>query len=229
LILYTIGIILGMAAAGSIIWGDLEASLFDSSINAKSTLPLTCPVAISKEEVGQISATLKNPVDREKNFYVRAHISEGYVSLKREINQQIPVAPGEKEKVYWEIYPEDAAYNSLVLFRAYVNASYPIPSRGNFCGVLVLDIPGLTGTQFFFLVTALSLACVVGSTLLWRKINWPMDKNTRSFTNAMVGLAVIVFGALLVGFLGAWIPRVLLFAIAILMIGVIFGRYVPAM
>jgi hypothetical protein len=229
LIIYSFGIILGMAIAGGIVWSDLEASLFDSAIKAKSTLSLSCPVAITMNEVGTITATLKNPVDREKNFYVRAHISEGYVSLKREINQQIPVAPGEKEKVSWEIYPEDAAYNRIILFRAYVNASYPVPSQGNFCGVLVLDIPGLTGMQFFILMLGLSLALIIGGMAYWRKINQPMDKNIESMTNAMIALAAIIYGAIIVSYLGIWILGILLFAISILMIGVIFGRYIPAM
>ena len=91
LLIFSIGILIGMAVAGGIIWGDIEASIFDSSIKAKSALRLSCPVLITTNEAGKISATLKNLEDREREFYVRAHISEGYVSLMREIDQQIPV------------------------------------------------------------------------------------------------------------------------------------------
>ena len=228
LTIFTLGILIGMAIAGGIVWGDLEASLFDSSINANSTLrSLKCPIAITTDEVGIIHATLKNPTDREKSFYVRAHISEGYVSLKREINQQITVAPGEKGKVFWEIYPEDAAYNSVVLFRAYVNASYPVPSQGNFCGVLVLDIPLLSGSQFFLLLLVLSLAGILSGRWLWRIANPKRNENSASMGNAMNALATIVFGSILTGYLGWWILGILLFAVSVLMIGVILGRFVP--
>ena len=162
-----------MAIAGGIIWGDIETSVFDSSIKAKSSLRLNCPVAITTDEVGKISATVENQWIEEKKFYVRAHISEGYVSLNREINQQIPVAPGEKGKVSWEIYPEDAAYNRIILFRAYVNPSYPVPSQGNFCGVLVLDIPFLTGTQIFLLMLGLQ-----SGLHYWRQSNLAEDQPT---------------------------------------------------
>jgi len=228
LLMFSIGILAGMAVGGGIIWSDLEASLFDSSIGAKSSLRLSCPVAITTHEVGKVSATLKNSTDKEKNFYVRAHISEGYVSLKREVNQQIPVAPGEKEKVSWEIYPDDAAYNRIILFRAYVNPSYPIPSQGNFCGVLVIDIPALTGTQFFILMLGLSLAGIIGGSAMWQKIHRPMTEYIRSMTNALNALAVIIFGAILSGYLGIWILGILLFATSILMMGVIIGRYIPS-
>ena len=228
LILYSIGILIGMAVGGGIIWGDLEASLFDSSIKPKSSLSLSCPVVITTNEVGKVSATLKNPVEREKKFYVRAHISEGYVSLKREIDQQIPVAPGEKGRVYWEIYPEDAAYDRIILFRAYVNPSYPVPSQGNFCGVLVLDIPFLTGTQILMLLLGMSLACIIGGSVLWNKANHPMSEDIRSLTNAMYALAIIIFGAILAGYLGVWILGIVIFASSILLIGIIFGRYFAA-
>jgi hypothetical protein len=228
LVLFAIGILLGMTIAGGIIWGDLEASLFDSSIKAKSSLDLSCPVAITANETGFVTATLDNPVDREKNFYVRAHISEGYVSLKREIDQQILVAPGDKGKVRWEIYPEDAAFNRIILFRAYVNPSYPVPSQGNFCGVLVLDIPYFTGAQVFLVLLGLSIVSIIGGSFLWRKANFPMDNDMRSLTNAMYALAVIIFGTIVAGYSGNWILGVILFASSILMIGIIFGRYFSA-
>ena len=228
LLIFTFGILIGMAVAGGIIWGDVEASIFDSSIKAKSALRLNCPVVITTNEIGKISAILKNLDDRDREFYVRAHISEGYVSLMREIDQQIPVALGQKGKVEWEVYPEDAAYNRIILFRAYVNPSYPIPSQGNFCGVLVLDVALLTGIQFLVLIIGLSLACIIIGSLIWRKINHPMNDDMRSLTNAMYALAVIIYATILTGYLGLWILGVLLFASSILMIGIIFGRYYAA-
>jgi hypothetical protein len=228
LTLYSIGILIGMAVGGGIIWGDLEASLFDSSIKPKSSLSLSCPVVITTNEVGKVTATLKNPVEREKKYYVRAHISEGYVSLKREIDQQIPIPPGGKGKVYWEIYPEDAAYDRIIFFRAYVNPSYPVPSQGNFCGVLVINFPFLTGAQILVLLLGISLACIIGGSLLWNKANHPMNEHVRSLTNAMYTLAIIIYGAILAGYLGVWILGIVIFASSILLIGIIFGRYYAA-
>jgi hypothetical protein len=227
-LIFAFGIMVGMAIAGGIIWGDLEASLFDSSIKAKSTLRLNCPVVITTYEVGQVSAKLKNPVERDKEFYVRAHISEGYVSLKREIDQQIPVAPGETGTVSWEIYPEDAAYNRIILFRAYVNPSYPLPSQGNFCGVLVLDIPFLGGNQLLLISLGISLVFIIGGLYLWRSNNQPITKEKRSLMNAMAALAIIIYAAIIAGYTGNWILGVILFAMSILMIGIIFGRYYAA-
>jgi hypothetical protein len=229
LLIFSLGIFVGLAIAGSIIWGDLEASLFDSSIKPRSTLrSLNCPVAITTNEAGKITATLKNPTDQDKNFYMRAHISEGYVSLMREITQQIPTAPGESSKVAWDIYPKDAAYNRLVLFRVYIHASYQIPSQGNYCGVLVLDIPGLTGQQFFFLLLGVSLVAVIGGRALWQATIPQKTDKIKGIDHTLIALAGIIYGTLLTGFLGFWFLGLLLFAVSVLLIGSILGRYIFA-
>ncbi|HBX69732.1 MAG TPA: hypothetical protein DEH25_10255 [Chloroflexi bacterium] len=230
LLIFALGITLALVIAVGIVWGDFEAALFDPGISADSTLRgFRCPVAITTHEVGKISATLKNSTDRDKSFYVRAHITEGYVLFKREINMQVPVAAGDKEQISWEIYPEDAVYHRLVLFRVYVNASYPDPSRGNLCGVLVVDFPGLTGGQLFILSVALSLAAVIGGRYFWRKSNPNINsKNAKSVSSAITGLAFMVYFTMLIGYLGLWIFGVLLVAITVLMIGVILGRFVFA-
>jgi hypothetical protein len=228
LLMFSFGVLIGMAVAGGIVWGDFEAFVFDPSIQAESSLRLNCPVVITTDEVGKISATLKNTVDREKNFFVRAHISEGYVSLMRQIDQNIYIAPGETGKVEWEIFPEDAAFNRIILFRTYVFPSYPMPSQGSFCGVIVLNIPLLTGTQFFLLMLGLSLVCIIGGILVWKKINQPMNKVKRSLINAMYALVVIIYATILAGYMGLWILGVLLFASSILMVGIILGRNILA-
>jgi len=228
LILYAIGVLVGVAVSGATLWGDIEASVFDSSIIGDSKIRLNCPVIITKDEIGKISATLKNPEDREKSFFVRAHISDGYVSLIREVNQQISVPPGAKTHLEWEVFPEDRAYNRIILFRALVSPSYPIPSQGNSCGVLVMDIPFLTGTQFYVLLLVLGLVCIFEGILIWNKINRPMKDDMRSLTNGMYALAIFVYATVLASFWGFWILGVILFAASLLLIGIIFGRYYGA-
>jgi len=228
LLLFSIGIILSIAIAGGIIWGDLEASLFDSSIRTKNSLRLSCPVAITSNEVGTVSVTLKNPIDREKTFNVRAHISEGFVTLKREINQQVQVVPEGKEKISWEIYPKDAAYGRIVLFRVFINASYPVPTQGNSCGVLFFDIPWLTGTQLFILLLGLSIGCIILGKVIWRKLTPKNDDTGQGIHNATNILVLIIYVAIILGFFGFWILGLLVFVASILMLGAIIGRYIPS-
>jgi hypothetical protein len=225
MLVYSIGILVGMAIAGGMIWSDLETSLFDSGISPDSPLRLNCPIAITTDEIGTVSANIKNTTEKEKSFFVRTHISEGYLSLMREVNQKISVPAGQTEKLSWEISAEDAVYNRVVMFRVYVSPSYPIPSQGNFCGVLVLNTPLLTGTQVFILLLVTSLAGVIIGSILWRKANPTMTDNLLSLTNAMRALAVIIFIMILISYFGLWVLGVLLFAVSILLMGIILGRY----
>ena len=225
LLIFVAGILIAMVVAAGIAWSNLEASLFDSSIASKEKLgSLNCPVFITPNEVGIVSATLHNPTEQEKTFYIRTHISEGFVTLKREFNDKIPVPPGEESEVKWEVYAKDAAYDRIVMFRTYVNTSYPLPSMGNFCGILLVNVPWLTGSQVFYLSLVLSLIFVVGGNWWWRKLNAPLEGKMLSVTNAMVALAVIAYGAIAAVLLGQWLVGAILVAISVLAVGVIFGR-----
>ena len=228
LLIYAIGILIGMAIAAGIIWSDLETSLFDSAVSPESALRLDCPVAITKGETGKISATIANATEKEKNFFIRTHISEGYLSLMREITQHVSVAPDARETVTYEISAEDAVYDRVVMFRIYINPSYPLPSQGNFCGVLVLDFPWLSGIQIFYASLVLSLAGVIGGSILWRKANPNMTEVTYSLTNAMTALSVIIFLMIAISYFGLWVLGIAFFAISILLMGIILGRFYAA-
>jgi len=226
LIIFSVGIVIGMAIAGGIVWSNLETSLFDSGISPNSSLNINCPIAITSNEIGKVSASIINSVDREKDFFVSAHIAEGYLSLLREINQTVTVASNGKEEISWEVYPDDAVYNRIIMFRVYVSPSYPIPSQGNFCGILVLNLSGLSGMQFFYLLLGISLAGVIGGILLWGKSGYPNDNHTQSLRNALIALSIFVFGTILIGYFGFWGLGILSFAISILLIGIILGRFI---
>ena len=46
-ILFAVGVILGLAVAGITIWANLEASLFDTGMSGDASLRLHCPVVIT--------------------------------------------------------------------------------------------------------------------------------------------------------------------------------------
>ena len=147
--LFSIGIIMGFILSSVIVWGDLEASLFTSGMRAdKSLSTLKCPIVITASETGKITAVLNNPTEKTMERFMVANISEGYATLVREIKTNLPIPPEEKQKVEWKIYPEDAAFDErVILFRVYINPKYPHPSLGANCGVVRVNIEGVTGNQ----------------------------------------------------------------------------------
>ncbi len=134
LIVFSIGAMIGIAFNGLAAWADFEASLFDSALRGDDQLSgLRCPVFIGSNETGRLSAEIKNPLDRTIAPKIRAHVSDGFVSLLREIDQQPSLAPGATQTLEWTVTPADAVWGRFILFRAY---QYPGISDPNALGHL---------------------------------------------------------------------------------------------
>jgi hypothetical protein len=224
-IIFSIGIALAFLLLAAMVWGDLEASLFSSALDAETSLrTLSCPIFISSTETSEIKATFKNPLDKDWSRFTRVYISDGFITLKREIKEEIPIQAGEKETVSWAITAEDAVYDRIVFFHIYVNARYPYPSLDGSCGVVVVDFLDLTGKQTLFLVLATSLACIAVGIFFFKQTVKPVYGKTWNRIHSMYSLAVILFLGLVIGYIGAWVFALLLLAVSLLMIGIIIGR-----
>jgi hypothetical protein len=226
-LIFAVGVFFGMALLGVAVWGDLEASLFDTSMRADASLAtLRCPVMMTGKEIGRVSATLENPLERPVTFTIRAHISQGYVTLMRETNSKLPLEPGETQTLEWTVTPDDAAYGRLVLIRVRVSAKYPLPSRDASCGILVVDLPYFKGNQITALALAASILSMIVGAGLWVLANRPLRGLAREVTRAMIVLATSILVGLVLGLLGQWLLGILLLAITVLLIAAIIGYLV---
>jgi hypothetical protein len=224
-IILSVGILLGLLITSLIIWGDLEASVFTNGINGESGLTnLDCPVFITAQETGSVSVVLKNPADKKSDRYVRAFISEGYATLVRETKTKVALPPNGKQKVEWKIYPDDAAYKHVILFRLYVNAKYPYPSMSGNCGILKVDIPWLNGGQILSISSGFALICIFAGVLLLESGEKLENKNIRSAKNAAYFLTGLLVITGLLSYIGFWLFGVLGLAVSLLMVGVIIFR-----
>ena len=206
------------------VWGDLESALFASTLDAEKSLSsLNCPILMSSNEVGKVTATFKNLVDRDWDRFTRVYISDGFITLRREVKMKVPIPEGEKVTVSWDLTSEDAVYNRFIFFHIYVNAKYPYPSLGGSCGVVLLDLWNLTGTQSLILILATSLGLILLGVVLW-KISTKSGEKAWYTYRSMIGLAVIIFIGLVVGYIGAWVIALLLLVSALLLSGIIIGR-----
>lgn len=224
ILLFSIGLLAGMALFGAVIWSDLEASLFNPGIQQDAALrSLRCPVVITTSETGTVTASLHNPLDRSTDRYVRAHITDGYVTLLREVNELVTLEPGERQQVQWTVTADDAAFRRLILVKVVLRGRYPLPSRQGTCGILVVDVPYLTGDQVFGLSFAASLLAMAVGYGLWYRASQPLHERGRELARAMVVLAGSILVGTIVGLLGLWVPGLIVFVIGVLGVGVVIG------
>ena len=226
-LIFSVGVLAGMALLGIVVWGDFEANMFDPSVKQDASLTtLRCPVMITEAETATVTATFTNPLERPIELYTRAHITEGYVTLMREIITTLSLDPGETKPLHWTVTSDDAAFGRLVLVKVTVNRKYPLPSRQGTCGILVVGLPYFTGNQIFAFTLAASLLIMASGAGLWVVANRPLKDLGQDVIVAMGVLAGSVLAGTIVGLRGSWLFGGLIFVITVLLVGAIIGYFV---
>jgi len=224
LAVFAVGVLVGTTLIAITVWGDLEASLFNPGIQYDAHLrTLRCPVIITPNHPGTIHARIKNTLDRSTSMFLRARISEGYVTLFREEKLQLPLEPGEAQRVDWTINADDAAYDRLVLFKVGVTGGYPIPARQATCGVVRIGIPFLSGGLIYVIALVIGLAGSIGATVFWIRRNPGMLGTEVQLARAMVWLCGAIVVGIVVSFLGWWVLGILALVVVLMTIGVTIG------
>lgn len=218
-LIFVLGVLTGLALAGIAIWGDLEATLFDSSIREEASLDLHCPVMITRGQVVSVTASFNNPTDKPIPLIARAHVSLRHVTLMREEDKQISLAPGETQTLAWQVSADDAAYRRLILVKVRSFRYHPLPAREGACGIFVADLPYLSGDQLVILMVAVSIVGLIAGLGLWIAAGRSINKATPDESRAMGLLAGLVLFALLAGLAGWWLAGLASIAITILLLG----------
>lgn len=224
MLLFSIGLFLGMAVSAGVLWGDLEAFLFDSSLGADEPLKtLRCPVIITSGETGTVTATFTNSGEKAVVRLVRAHISDGFVTLMREVNDRLVLEPGEIRRLKWTVTPDDAVWKHFILVRVHVLRSSPLPSYTGSCGILVMDLPGLTGNQIIVLTLLLSALSTTAGVGLVAAGSRPSGGQAPGLIRRMGGLTAIGLATLLSSFVGWWMAGILLLLLTLIVAVSIVG------
>jgi hypothetical protein len=219
-IAFFIGIFFGLALAGSAVWADFEAQFYGfDHMGDEPIRTLECPVLMTVSETGHISATFSNRTQRPIEQLVRADISN--FGPARSISTRLSLAPGERKTVDWSVTSADIDLGRFIFARVYAYPAYPYPFREATCGIMVLNLPGLTGGLVFALtITACLLGILIGLAL-WEKNSRPQKRRILESSHAMRFLAVIVLVALLTSLRGWWMIGGLCLVLAVLLITVL--------
>lgn len=223
--LFALGLALGTAFFGSAVWADTEAFLFDASLGADAALTtLRCPVVLTAGEVGEVSATFTNPLDRVIQPGLSFHVTDGFVSLIREEAGYLQLGPGEVQRLSWQVTAQDAAWEYFILVRVYLQRYYPLPSRTSTCGILNLDFVRLSGTHLVVLVIASTAGLLGLGYYLWQMAHRPLEGRRLQEARGRVALIMLVGLGTAFGVLGLWLPGFLCLIVLVLLVVVMLAR-----
>jgi len=221
-LLFTLGLLLGIALASVAVLGDLEAALFDTSAAQGERLgSLSCPVLITRGEQGIISATFKNPGPVPEDRAVRIRVSARHVILMREEAAQVPLPPGASQRLSWPVDANDAAYGGLLILArvSTLRQSAYLPAQTSSCGIFVVDLPLVSGTAIVAVWLLLSLAGMVGGG--WLRLAAKPRRPGWALGAVLIGLVAI---GIVVSLWGLWLLGVLVLALIVLLLSAVFAQ-----
>jgi hypothetical protein len=223
--LFAVGVLAGMVFFTASTWADVESVFYGfNRYGNKVTTVMHCPILITSQETGTLTATFKNTSDQAVRPTVRFQASN--IGLFRTETTRLSMEPGGSQIVEWTVSSADMVLNRLIFAKIYTYASYPLEDIEQTCGILVLDLPGFNGGQITAVFIALSLLGMGLGCLLWSATNRPLKLRRLEAMRAMLTLAVVVILGMLSALFSWWPLGILLTALALILTGVIIGSFV---
>lgn len=213
-----LGIVLLVYLGVLTMWGEIEASFFNSSLRSDEPLSsLTCPAVITPSETAYVSGTFDNPSDKVVDMEVRTYVSAGYVTLMNEYITTFTLAPGEAKRVEIPITAEEAAYDRFVMVRMHQMKRLPFPYLNAACGIVLVNLKGITGSQFVALVFGLGILLTAAGIALWAFHARPIVWDRLKIFKAMLFLSVTALTIPISSLLNYWGLSILLLVVWIFM------------
>lgn len=220
-ILFLTGMLLGLGILTATVWGDMEGTLQDPTISVDEPLStLRCPVLISTQETGLVTASIRNNTQYQVHPLVRMIVSRGQIAVTDRQEAYITIDPGGTYPMQWSVTSNEAVWKRLIFFRVDQSSDPPLPGRGASCGILVLNLGPFTGNQVVIATLVLSgLGMVLGIAMWLRSTPAVMDKR-RFLVSAMITLGLLIGLGITINMVtGSWgIPGLLLIASLLLIV-----------
>jgi hypothetical protein len=226
IIVFCLGVVIGLALSGSMIWANFEASMFDPNLMGDEALKLHCPLMLTENETGTAYATFTNTGTWDVKLIVNATISENYVVMYRREKVILDLAPGESQEVRWTVSGSEKVFGRFVFVKAANNRLMPIPARVGTCGIVVVNIPFLTGVELVTLAIGLTILFLAAGMFLWNRQNRPLRGQGRDVMRSMYWLSVVIGADILCGVFGAWLPGIVAVVISVLLIVETLRHYI---
>ncbi len=220
---YFLGVLVGLALAIAAAWADFEGlSYFATGAGYQPFNGLHCPVLMSHAETASVSVSFDNPTNQDLQPYYDVEISGHAAS--RSLEGQVAVPPHAERRVVWTVTAQDIDLGNFVFVKTDILPTPGYSTREATCGILVIDLAGLTGTPLLYLVVMLSAAGMIAGLVL-PALGLPADQAAQYDNEAStdlrrgsqaVGISTTI--AMLTGLLGWWLGATIFCAISILLL-----------
>ncbi len=223
LILFFIGILLGMFLNSWADWGEVEAYMLVYRSGELDIASIRCPLMLGSAETGMVSASFDNPTAESINPTVYAVI--GRIGQTRTVTTLLTLAPGEKQQLSWKVGAGDKVFGGLILVNIFETSQRNFSTHQGSCGIPVSFFSGLNGMQMFILMAATSLLGILGGAAFWLIAHFPLRGVIESATNAGIALSVFVLVGMLFILPGWWGLGLFSFFVSIMLIVVIVTQF----
>ncbi len=198
-LLFILGVLIGLSLSAGILWGELEVRV-DSPYPPSRIMRMNCPLLLSRTESGTVEAVIVNSTT-----------DEIWPTVKQDLNrtdspnttQIVPLAPTATQTLAWTVDGSNLLFNRLILVNIFQEQYRDNPSRLGSCGILILSLFGLSGTQTFDLLFASSLIGILLGGGLWVYARQQLN-DWSNLTQAAFFLGALTIAALLSSIIRWW-------------------------
>lgn len=217
--MFMLGAVIGFALFISTFLQDTESIIFAPLLSGDNPIIfLSCPEIITPQDEGVVRAKIHNPTEKMQYRSVRTHVSQGFLTLKREYYDHYNLEPGQTLPLSWQIGLEDAAYGYVILTKIYFLPQDPVPSYVGACGIMALDIPFFKGWHIIGSVVAVSFGLMGVGYFRYRKHNPLLQGRQRTLAVNLVVIAVTVTLGLATMFIESWYLELAFFIFTMLLL-----------
>jgi hypothetical protein len=213
-LIFALGVLSSTLLTTGLAGGGLEATLYGFERYTTNRFDgLSCPPLMTRSETASIHVSVNNPSNMVITPFITIDVSTpGSPDTQQ---TQVNVPPGQTRELQTTVSAENIDRMFFIFVKANRSASYPVDTAEGLCGILVLDVPLLSGMQILAIWLALGLLCTPLGLWLWLS---GVERYSR-VQGVMKALAVTALGGLLVGLPGyLWMIAVLFVVVTVLLV-----------
>ena len=212
--IFLLGITIGLVLSGIAVWNNLEStSYFFTGVKYAPFKGLRCPLMLAPTEKGIVPMVFNNPTNEEDNFFYGIQIS-GKAFSRRQVKDQIAVAPHQTKTLQLAVDANDVDLMFFIFVKISILPNSVRRSQEAVCGIMLVDLLGLTGTQISTFAVFLSFLGIAVGLGLWQPTNIKAD---REIARVVQTLGFVVLLTMFAASLGWWIIAIALLVVSILL------------